>query len=226
LVKIKICGIMEAEHAAASAAAGADFLGLVLTDSRRRVSVEKAREIVRAIRGLYPRPELVGVFAGSPATEVNRAAAFIGLDRVQLSGRETTEYCRELDYPIIKVIHIMSNTDSKAVLFEIEELNGILLDKKPMFLLDTQDAPAPGGTGKVFDWDLGREICGESDVIVAGGLNASNVGRLLETCSPWGVDVSSGVETEGKKDMLKVKAFIEAVRKYENGKKGGAYVSG
>lgn len=225
MAKIKICGIMEVEHAVASAAAGADLLGLVFADSRRRVSVEKAREIVQAVRGLYPRPEIVGVFARSRASDVNCIAAFIGLDRVQLSGRETPEYCREINYPIIKVIHIMSTTDSKAVSSEIKELNGILRDKKPVFLLDRQDPSALGGTGKAFDWNLAREIACVGDVIVAGGLNASNVGRLLETCSPWGVDVSSGVETEGKKDMLKIKAFIEAVRKYENVKKGGACVS-
>jgi len=226
LTKIKICGIMEVEHAVASAAAGADFLGLVLTDSRRRVSVEKAREIVRAVRGLYPRPELVGVFAGSRASDVNCIAALIGLDRVQLSGRENPEYCREINYPVIKVIHIMSKTDGNTVSSEIEELNAILRNKKPMFLLDTQDPASLGGTGKAFDWDIAREITGRNDVIVAGGLNASNVGRLLETCSPWGVDVSSGVETKGKKDMFKVKEFIEAVRNYENRKKGGACVSG
>lgn len=226
LVKIKICGIMEVEHAVASAAAGADFLGLVFADSRRRVSVEKAKEIARVVHGLDPRPEIVGVFAGSRASDVNCIAAFIGLDRVQLSGRETPEYCREISYPVIKVIHVMSITDVKAVSSEIEELKGILVGKKPMFLLDTQDPSALGGTGKAFDWNLAREISGVNDVIVAGGLNASNVERLLETCSPWGVDVSSGVETEGKKDMIKVKTFIEAVRKYENVKKGGACVSG
>ncbi len=226
MVKIKICGLMEPEHAVAAVAAGADFLGLVLTDSRRRVSVEKAREIALVVRSLTPRLEIVGVFAGEPATEVNRDAALIGLDRVQLSGGENAAYCLEINCPIIKVIHIMSNTSSKDVLSEIAELKAVLRDRQPLFLLDTQDASAPGGTGRAFNWNLAREICGVTDVIIAGGLNAGSVGRLLETCSPWGVDVSSGVETEGKKDMLKVKAFIEAVRNYENGKKGGACVSG
>ena len=224
MVKVKICGLMEAEHALVAARAGADFLGLVFAPSRRRVSPEKAREIVEAVNRMNPRPAIVGVFVDAPAAEVNRIADMCRLDWVQLSGNESREYCQEINLPIIKVIHVSSDADRETILVEIEEGNH-LVRQKLIYLLDTKSEDVYGGTGKVFDWRLAREMLAKHDVIVAGGLNPSNVGRLLEEASPWGVDVSSGVETDGKKDVLKIRAFIESVRQFGKEHKGGDSVT-
>lgn len=224
MVKIKICGLTETEHALAAAAAGADFVGLVFAPSRRSVTPEKAREIVEAVRRLDHCPAIVGVFVNAPAAEVNRMADLCRLDWVQLSGNESREYCQEINLPIIKVIHVSSDADRETILVEIEEGNH-LVRQKLIYLLDTKSEDVYGGTGMTFDWRLAREISTRRNVIIAGGLDPSNVGRLLEEASPWGVDVSSGVETDGKKDVLKIRAFIESVRQSGKEHKGGGSVT-
>ena len=226
MVKVKICGLTEVEHALAATEAGADFLGLVFAPSRRRVSPEKAREIVQTVHSLSHRPVMVGVFVNAPVAEVNRIAELCRLDWVQLSGDESLEYCRELEWPIIKAIHISSHASMGAIAAEIERTRSLITHQNLIYLLDTKDADLYGGTGKTFDWRTVRQITSDRNIIVAGGLDASNVGRLIAEVEPWGVDVSSGVETEGKKDMLKVKAFIETVRRSENRPGGGICVSG
>jgi phosphoribosylanthranilate isomerase len=224
-VKIKICGLMEAEHALAAAEAGADFLGLIFAPSPRRVTTEQARTIVKAVRLLNRAPAMVGVFVNTPASEVNRIAEECGLDHVQLSGDESPEYCHEIDYPIIKVVHVSHSKDVKAISEEIENFRCSNREKEIMFLLDTKLKNTYGGTGKPFDWRLAREISKKHDVIVAGGLNPANVAGLIGEAAPWGVDVSSGVETNGRKDLLKIKAFIATVRQFEKKRTGGNHVT-
>ena len=226
MVKVKICGLTEVEHALAATEAGADFLGLVFAPSRRRVSPEKARGIVAAVHQLNPHPAIVGVFVNAPVAEVNRIAELCCLDWVQLSGNENLEYCRELEWPIIKAIHISPHASMGAIAAEIERTRSLITHQNLIYLLDTKDADLYGGTGKTFDWRTVRQITSDRNIIVAGGLDASNVGRLIAEVEPWGVDVSSGVETEGKKDMLKVKAFIETVRRSGKRPGGGICVSG
>jgi phosphoribosylanthranilate isomerase len=217
---------METEHALAAAGAGADFLGLVFAPSRRMVTLEKALEIVEAVHCLNCRPAIVGVFANAPVAEVNRIADMCRLDWVQLSGDESCGYCSEIARPIIKVMHVSSDTDIKTVLAEIEEGYRLKPERELIYMLDTKDAVSYGGTGKIFNWRLARQISTRHNIIIAGGLNPSNVGRLIEEVAPWGVDVSSGVETDGKKDVLKIRTFIESVRQSADRLEGGRYVTG
>jgi phosphoribosylanthranilate isomerase len=189
------------------------------------VSPEKAREIADAVKKLNTRPEVVGVFANSPAAEVNRIAEECRLDRVQLSGNENREYCREINYPIIKTFHVMSTKDIDNVSSEIEQFRRFSRHQPPFFLLDSKGTSSFGGTGKTFDWQPAGQITSKHSIIIAGGLDAANVRSLLQMCSPWGVDVSTGVETEGKKDMIKVQAFIQTVINYEKELEGGSRVS-
>jgi len=226
LVNVKICGLMETEHALAAAGVGADFLGLVFAPSRRMVTQEKALEIVEAVHCLNHRPAIVGVFANAPVVEVNRIADMCRLDWVQLSGDESWRYCSEITHPIIKVIHVSSDTDIKTVLTEIEDGYRLNHKEKLIYLLDTKSDDCYGGTGKVFDWRLARPISARRNIIIAGGLNPSNVGQLIEEADPWGVDVSSGVETDGKKDVLKIRTFIESVRQFADRSEGGRDVTG
>jgi phosphoribosylanthranilate isomerase len=209
---VKICGLSEVEHALVAAEAGADFIGVVFAEGRRKVTPEKAQAISRAIHNLKDSPQVVGVFAGYSPAEVNRIAEYCVLDRVQLSGGETWEYCLQIEKPVTKTLHISPNTTASRILTEIEKSNRFLKDTSLLFLLDTKMGNASGGTGRTFDWNVARDITDRFPVLVAGGLDPDNVAELIRLTHPQGVDVSSGVEIEGRKDPAKIRAFIEVVR--------------
>lgn len=214
MTRVKICGLSEVEHALAAAHGKADFIGMILAPSPRQVSLEKALPLVEAIHNLKPRPAVVGVFVNLEAERVNHIAESCQLDWVQLSGNETWQYCQKIQRPLIKVIHI-SGQKSAEVIADIEKGYRTLAKREFICLLDTSGREAYGGTGQTFDWRLAKEIAARFPVMIAGGLTPDNVGQLIEEVQPWGVDVSSGVETNGHKDIAKIAAFIQAVRRAE-----------
>jgi len=212
MTTVKICGITETVHALAAAKAGADFIGLVFAPSKRQVTAEKAREIVLAVKGRKKRKILtVGVFVNAPAAEVNRIAKYCGLDRVQLSGDEPWDYVRDIERPVIKAIRVRSQQGSEDILAELAR-GSQMLGPDFVCLLDCDVAGSYGGSGQAFDWKVAREATEGFPVIIAGGLSTENVGEAMRLARPWGVDVSSGVESEGVKDIAKINAFIAAVR--------------
>jgi phosphoribosylanthranilate isomerase len=209
--RIKICGIRDRTHALAAAEAGADFIGLVFAPSQRQVSPAQAYEIASAVKETSGATKVVGVFVNAPSSQVNRLADFCALDWVQLSGDESWEYCREVVKPVIKAIRI-DQQSSEELCAEISAGTRLFPTQEFITLLDSRVEGRYGGAGKSFNWNLAQEVAKRFPVIIAGGLDPKNVARLIKGVAPWGVDVSSGVETRGVKDKSKIEAFIEAVR--------------
>jgi phosphoribosylanthranilate isomerase len=209
---IKICGIKDKENALAIAKAGADFIGLVFASSPRQVTPTQALEIVSALKKSKATAQVVGVFVNTPAPTARKIADACHLDWVQLSGDESCEYCLELARPFIKVIHISRNYPPEQACADLDNNENLLAGQKHIYLLDTDTGDKYGGTGMTFNWELAKPIAKKFPVIIAGGLSPANVGRAIKIIKPWGVDVSSGVETKGVKNMSKVIKFIGAVR--------------
>ena len=218
MTHIKICGIREKAHALAAVEAGADFIGFVFAPTRRQVSPAKACEIVDAVKKSSNAIKTVGVFVDTLASEVNRLADFCGLDWVQLSGNESWEYCRQIARPIIKAIRI-GQQHPEEINTKLTVGLKTLSPQRFITLLDSQVEGKYGGTGITFNWRLAQQVAKEFPIIIAGGLNPQNVAQAIKIAVPWGVDVSSGVETDGIKDVAKIKAFIEAVRRTDGNKR-------
>jgi len=228
MTKIKICGIREKAHALAAIDAGADFIGLVFAPSQRQVTPAEAFEITSVVKKSSDTTEVVGVFVNTPPSKVNKIADFYALDWVQLSGDESWEYCYDINKPIIKAIRI-NQQPPEEIYAELAAGARILsphpsphspkltADSSQHFipLLDSQVEGKYGGTGMTFDWRLAQQIAERFPVIIAGGLAPDNVAQAIEIVAPWGVDVSSGVEVGGIKNVAKIRAFIEAVRKVD-----------
>jgi phosphoribosylanthranilate isomerase len=217
---VKICGTTNLEDALLSAEAGADALGFIFAESPRRVSVEEAREIVRAL----PREvEKIGVFVNAGAPEILQVVGEVGLTGVQLHGDEPASVVQEVARAGVTVIKAMPAAQLEAMADVAGALAGegaaavALPQGMDALLIDSGSAAQRGGTGMAFAWQELREVVrwlGENlRVIVAGGLTPANVSEAIRILEPWGVDVVSGVESgPGKKDAGKVKAFVKAAK--------------
>ena len=199
MVRVKICGICDAAAADAAAEAGADLLGFHFCSSPRRVMPEEAKAIVDAID---VRPRIVGVFIDQDPEEVRQIAEFVGLDMLQLHGSEAPGF--EAGRPVMKVIKVRDGVVPDA---------GAWPDP---IMLDSWSSDQRGGTGRTWRWDAARELIKRRQVFVAGGLEPGNVGTVVSDFRPYGVDVSSGVESRLRvKDPEKIRLFIKAVRRSE-----------
>ena len=216
MIRAKICGIRRTEDAIIAAEAGADFFGLVFVpERRRRLETGVAAEIVEELRTLIPDPpQAVGLFADQPLEEVAGTINACGLDLAQLCGQESPDYCRQVadrtGVEIIKVLHISA---SEAV---GGGLGGRLAPYQQAgcyITLDRLVEGLQGGTGQSFDWEVAAQLSKEGrKFLLAGGLTPENVAQAVKQVNPWGVDVSTGVETGGLKDEAKIRAFIRNAR--------------
>jgi phosphoribosylanthranilate isomerase len=215
MTRIKICGIKEEVHALAAAEAGADFIGLVFAPSQRQITPAQAEKIATAVKQSGHNTEVVGLFVNMPAPEVNEIADFCHLDRVQLSGDESWEYGHEISRPLIKAVRISRRQSPQEIQNILANGTRIMNGKEHVFLLDSEVRGKYGGTGKTLDWKLMRGVAELSPVIIAGGLTPENVTEVIKAAAPWGVDVSSGVETDGIKAIDKIRKFIENARRVD-----------
>ena len=204
-VKIKICGLTNAEDAAAAVNAGADAVGFVFHKKSPRCA-EPA--VVRAIVKVLPPFVLpVGVFVNEEAKVVRDVMDSCGLVLAQLHGDETAAYCETLGRPVLKAIRLKDRRSFLA-LAEFQGRAGVR-----GFLLDAFSPDVYGGTGQVADWSAAAEAAAAASILLAGGLTPENVAEAIRQVRPYGVDVSSGVEaTPGKKHHEKMRAFVQAVR--------------
>lgn len=230
---VKICGIAELDQACWALEAGADMLGFVFAPSRRQLPVGVVSEILLHCRRRFPQQsrkwQAVGVFADQPGDFVQRAADDAGLDYVQLSGQESPEFCRQLSVPFFKTVHLgtpdLCRGDGDASCHAERSQASPVTCKRDLsqelanlrlhygaarLLLDSGGKGAWGGTGTPFQWET---VAGAAaDCLVAGGLNPENVVDAIAAMAPWGVDVSSGVEADGKKDRDLIRRFVDRAK--------------
>ena len=243
---VKICGIQDPAHAVAAAAAGADFIGMILVaEARRRVTPEQAKVIVDAVRrethpvsfasaSFEPPPDDVeGWFrysASQLAAQIEaRRPLFAGVF-VAAAAWIVNEFVEEIGLDVAQ----HSDGDNWHYCLEVNRPTikavHVLDNDTPdtvigrmeagmadLVLLDSRAGDRMGGTGATFDWSIARGIAQRMPVVLAGGLTPENVGEAIRTVRPFAVDVSSGVETAGVKDPHKIRAFIEAVRAADAG---------
>ncbi len=241
MTAIKICGLRTPEQALAAVSAGADMIGLVFAASRRRINEGQAEQIVAATRGHVAgnQVRIVGLFVNEKPATINKIAGHCGLDYIQLSGDETPEHGQLLCRPVIKTIRLTGSAEENAWLMPATDQPGydavhetISKPEQPEpaegstsagqpakprfapcpFIVDAQVPGAYGGTGVLADWDAAAALAQKQRFLLAGGLTPDNVSEAVRQVRPWGVDVSSGVETNGVKDETLIEAFIHAVR--------------
>ena len=225
MIRVKICGIGTTVDACVAVEAGADFIGMVFVPERhRRITADDAREIVDAVRALDgPAPRMVGLFADQPLEEVNETIAHCGLDAVQLCGKESVDYTAAVDCQVIKVVHVPASYRSPDDVPALAERVREFADAGCLVTLDRLVEGIQGGTGQSFNLDVAASLahCG-GEFLLAGGLTPASVGRVISAVRPWGVDVSSGVETLGRKDRRKIQRFVENARHADAALSGGA----
>ena len=222
-IRTKICGIQRPEEALVAAEAGVDFIGLVFVPGRRRrLEVAAAKHIAATMRAAgsrlnRPAPQAVGLFADQPLAEVQEVIKAGGLDAAQLCGQESPDYCRQVQgetgASVIKVLHISGGATAGQRDAGVERR---LLDYQEAgcyITLDRLVEGLQGGTGESFDWAVAAQLSQRGyQFLLAGGLTPDNVAQAVSQARPWGVDVSTGVETGGVKDPEKIRAFIQNAR--------------
>ncbi len=203
--RIKICGITQLDDALKAVDLGVDALGFVFyPPSPRSLTVEQAQSIINS---LPPFVTTVGLFVNEDESTIRNLLDQIALDLLQFHGDESEAECQRYARPYIKALRMKPEADIGQQARQYKTASGILLDSYAQGL--------PGGTGQTFDWKRIPEL--DQPLILAGGLDATNVGVAIQAVQPYAVDVSGGVElTKGVKDHQKMTAFISEVGRFAN----------
>lgn len=203
---VKICGITREEDALAAVELGASALGFIFWDrSPRFIDPHRARRIIAA---LPPFVIPVGVFVNQPATAINAAANVARVMAVQLHGDERPDDLLAMGRPALKAIAVGPG-------FTIEAVDA--WPARTLILLDVHDPALRGGTGRTIDWQQAAAVARRRRVVLAGGMTPDNVGAALTSVRPFGIDVSSGVESRpGVKDHGRLRALFEAVHAHDH----------
>lgn len=202
--RIKFCGMTDWEDVQSAADAGADSFGMIFAPSPRRITWEAAREIAERLdNAMAP----VAVFVDPRRDEVDRVLEIFPNAQVQLCGNESPEFVAALTAPVLKVVHVAAQGDALV--------QTCARYPTATLLFDTATATLRGGTGETFAWERVASIARRRNIFIAGGLTAANVASCIRAAVPFGVDVRSGIETDARKDPVKMRAFVEAVRNYE-----------
>ena len=192
MTKVKICGLSTKEAVGTAVSAGADYIGFVFAPSKRQVTLEQAAEMAKLIPANVKK---VGVFVSPNRTELLEAIEKVGLDFVQVHGQVADDLFENLSCASIQAVQV--------------DGDGHVPNSQADYLLF--DAPV-AGSGQTFDWGQLDTTELSQPFFIAGGLNEDNVARAIQHFSPFAVDVSSGVETDGQKDHEKIRRFIERVK--------------
>ncbi len=196
---VKVCGIQSLDAANVVSEQQANMIGFVFTPSKRRISPQKAALIAKELPSSIKK---VGVFVNESISNIKFIAKLVGLDIIQLHGDESANFAKEIPYLVIKAFSIDD--------IENEDISNYPCD---YYLIDSPPTTYRGGSGKTFQWNRVNELnINKNKLIIAGGLAADNVEQAIKTANPVGVDVSSGVETNGKKDLQKIKSFIQTAK--------------
>ena len=207
--KIKICGVKNNDIAKLLIDLDMDFIGLnFIKKSIRYLDEFTAKSISKYIDKYREQKKAkiqkVGLFLDENVEKMNEISKKFNLDLVQLCGNENTEYISKSLIPVIKVIHIIENMSIEKLGEKIESFSKV----SEFIILDTYSDTAAGGTGKTFDWSKYKKFFNKN-IIIAGGLNPNNINKFINQYNPWGIDVSSGVESNKQKDSNKINLFVK-----------------
>ncbi|MDP9018573.1 MAG: phosphoribosylanthranilate isomerase [Candidatus Eremiobacteraeota bacterium] len=183
---------------------GADAVGMIFAPSPRRIAESAAKDIARE---LPPFITPVGVFVNPTYDEIIRARSIFPDLVIQLSGTESPTFVSSLEGKLIKAVHVLPEGESEEALASRADHH-----PRAIILFDTKVEGVAGGTGLTFAWRSIAPIARRRQVMVGGGLNPENVSSCVRTVRPYGVDVRSGIESEGRKDPAKMRAFVQAVK--------------
>ena len=215
MTNVKICGLRTLSDATIAMQEGADFIGFVFVQNvTRQINVSTAKKIIKQTKKLLqPDAQLkfVGLFVNEQIDQINQIINECELDYVQLCGNETPTQWKSLNTNVIKQLKIPPSIaeeltiDEEMIIRDAE----MIYSSGAKILIDADVQGKHGGTGVLSDWDLASKISAKYPVILAGGLTPRNVSNAIQVVNPWGVDVSSGVESNSQKDPEKIAQFIK-----------------